>query len=83
MSKLSRNLSVTAKTMLTVIATLATQKKSRGPQPQQAADTANVVTRNSYTTTIKMIRNIGRITELARNKNVKQHKGKEDRRPVR
>ena len=62
MTKVTRNLSVTAKDVLTVIAnmaiitTLARQKKGK-EDPQQDANSANVatVTRNSYATTIKII----------------------------
>ena len=62
MSKLTGNLSLTAKTILTVITTLP-KEMQRGP----------------YTTAIKGIENIGRIADIARNKNVNKHEGKEDR----
>ena len=35
--------------------------------------------RGPYTTAIKGIENIGRIADIARNKNVNKHDGKEDR----
>jgi len=62
MTNVTRNLSVTAKDVLTVIAdiaiitTLARQKKGK-EAPQQDANLANVatVTRNSHATTIKII----------------------------
>ena len=62
MAKVTRNLSVTAKDVLTVIAniviivTLAWQKKGK-EAPQEDANLANVatVTRNSHATTIKII----------------------------